>query len=118
MPGAGGAPPGGGERAGPAADPRTATEAPPVVDKELLEILACPESMQPLRMATPEELEQLNARARDGAVLNRGGKPLKGPLSEALVRQDAQVLYPIRDGIPVLLVDEGVELSKGKPLAK
>jgi uncharacterized protein YbaR (Trm112 family) len=32
-------------------------------------------------------------------------------LTEALVREDGAVLYPVRDGIPVMLIDESVDVS-------
>ena len=32
------------------------------------------------------------------------------PLEAGLVRQDQKIVYPVRDGIPVLLIDEGIEL--------
>jgi uncharacterized protein YbaR (Trm112 family) len=81
-----------------------------VIDKELLEILACPQTHQPLRMATPAELDAVNAKIDAGAARSRGGKRVEGRLSEALVRNDAKLLYPVRDGIPMLLIDEGIEL--------
>ena len=31
-------------------------------------------------------------------------------LSEALVREDGKVLYPVDDGIPVMLIEESIEL--------
>ena len=31
-------------------------------------------------------------------------------LEEALVREDGAVLYPIDDGIPVMLIEESIEL--------
>jgi uncharacterized protein YbaR (Trm112 family) len=81
-----------------------------VIDKELLEILACPETRQPLAEATPEMLARVNASIRAGAARNRAGKPVEREIEGGLVREDGRVLYPIRDRIPVLLVDEGIAL--------
>jgi uncharacterized protein YbaR (Trm112 family) len=79
-----------------------------VIDKELLAILACPETHQPLSLADAALLERVNARIRAGGVVNVGGAAVADPLEAGLVREDGAVLYPIRDGIPVLLVDEGI----------
>ena len=80
------------------------------VNADLVEILVCPESRQPVHLATPEELEAVNARIRDGSLRNRGGDALSRPLEEALVREDGRVLYPVDDGIPVMLIEESIEL--------
>jgi uncharacterized protein YbaR (Trm112 family) len=82
-----------------------------VIDKELLQILACPQTHQSLAMADAALLERVNASIASGKQRNVGGKPVEGKLSEALVREDGKVVYPIRDGIPVLLVDEGLPLA-------
>lgn len=81
---------------------------PPVVDPDLLEILACPESRQPLALADAALVERLNAAIRGGKMTNVGGQPVSDPLEHALVRQDGKIAYPIRERIPVLLVDEGL----------
>jgi uncharacterized protein YbaR (Trm112 family) len=81
-----------------------------VIDKDLLQILACPETHQPLSEATAEELRALNARIAAGGVTNRGGEALSKPIEAGLVREDKRFLYPIQDGIPVLLIDEGIAL--------
>jgi uncharacterized protein YbaR (Trm112 family) len=81
-----------------------------VIDKELLEILACPETHQPLAEATGEAVTALNARIASGDVKNVGGEAVTEALEGGLVREDGQILYPIRDGIPVLLVHEGIAL--------
>lgn len=81
-----------------------------MIDKDLLSILACPATHQPLREATAQELAALNARVAKGGVANVGGKPVPQALEAALMRQDGKLLYPVLHGIPVLLVDEGVAL--------
>ncbi|MCK6444970.1 MAG: hypothetical protein L6Q99_01125 [Planctomycetes bacterium] len=81
-----------------------------MIDKELLDVLACPESHQGLREATASELAAWNAKIAAGGLKNLAGKPLAEPLEGALVREDSKRLYPIKDGIPVLLIDEGVAL--------
>ena len=80
------------------------------VSSELLEILVCPETKQPVALASAEVLEAVNARVRDGSLRNRGGQPVTQEVQEGLVREDGHVLYPVDDGIPVMLVEESIEL--------
>lgn len=81
------------------------------VPEDLLEILVCPETRQPVRLARADELERVNARVRAGELRNRGGEKVAAELREALVREDGRVLYPVDDGIPVMLLDESIELT-------
>jgi uncharacterized protein YbaR (Trm112 family) len=90
---------------------RRQRKEPPVIDKDLLAILACPETHQPLAEADAALLARANQRIAAGEAQNRGGTKVAEKLEAGLVRQDGKVLYPIRDGIPVLLVDEGIPVS-------
>ena len=83
-----------------------------MIDKELLDILACPENHTPLEPADEQLLARLNRAIAERQIENRGGQPVKDPLQGGLVRQDKAILYPIVDDIPVLLVDEGIALDQ------
>jgi uncharacterized protein YbaR (Trm112 family) len=82
-----------------------------VVDQSLLDILVCPETKQPLRIADAALLERVNSSARQGGLTNRGGKAVTTPVEAGLVRQDGAVMYPVRDDIPIMLIDESIPLS-------
>jgi uncharacterized protein YbaR (Trm112 family) len=85
-----------------------------LVDQSLLDILVCPETKQSLSSADASVLDELNASIRSGSVTTRGGKPVSDPIDEALVREDRGVLYPVRDDIPIMLIDESIQLSPAK----
>jgi len=85
-----------------------------VIDRELLNLLVCPESQTRLRLADPSLVERLNRAIAAGEVRNRVGRPVDEPLEGGLVREDGTLLYPIRDGIPSLLADEAIEIGKAE----
>ena len=82
-----------------------------MVDPELLEILVCPESKEPVRLADPELLRQLNLAIAEGRVTNRAGEVVEEPLDAGLVREDGRVLYPVREDIPIMLIDQAIPLD-------
>jgi uncharacterized protein YbaR (Trm112 family) len=79
-----------------------------MIDPELLKILCCPETHQAVALADPRLLGELNQGIVSGQVRNRAGRIVKETLTEALVRIDGKMIYPVRNGIPVLLMDEGI----------
>ena len=80
------------------------------VSEELLEILVCPETKQPVVLASEEVLRNLAQDIEAGKVRNRGGEKVTEPITEGLVREDGKILYPVDDGIPVMLIEESIEL--------
>lgn len=81
------------------------------LDPALLDILVCPESRQPVAMAAADLLARVNAAIESGDTVNRGGDPVSDPVTEGLLREDGRILYPIRDGIPIMLIDESIEVA-------
>lgn len=79
--------------------------------ESLLNILCCPETRQGLRLATATEIEQLNRRLAGGAVKNRGGAGVTAKIDAGLVRDDGRFLYPVRQNIPIMLIDEAIPLD-------
>ena len=82
-----------------------------MVDAELLEILVCPDDKTPVTLASSETLALLNSRIATGGVKTRGGSAVTEPVAEGLVRADGKYLYPVREDIPVMLIDEAIPLG-------
>ena len=82
-----------------------------MIDKELLDILACPDTKEPVKLAEQSLVDELNARIERSEVKNRGGKKVEKPMDGGLIREDGQYLYPIEDEIPIMLIDEAIPLE-------
>lgn len=85
------------------------------MDKRLLTILRCPITHRGLALAKRATLNDVNGAIADGRLSNRDGRVLSDALDEALVTDDGKVLYPVTDGIPVLLEGESVNLEQLGP---
>ena len=64
-----------------------------MIPADLLDLLRCPRTGQPLAVADASLLARLNP-----------------PPSEALVGLDRSFVYPVLDGIPLLLAQEAIAL--------
>jgi uncharacterized protein YbaR (Trm112 family) len=79
-----------------------------MVDKELLDILCCPETKQDLTLLEPKTIEKINDAIAQGKVKNRAGEDVKEKIDAALLREDKQFFYVIREDIPIMLIDEAI----------
>lgn len=85
-----------------------------MIDEKLLGILCCPESRQSLRRADTDTVTSLNARIPTGGLVAKSGEVVGEPFDDGLVREDDRVLYPVRNGAPVLLVSAGIDIGDEK----
>ncbi len=83
-----------------------------MVHKSLLDILVCPETKQALELAPPELLDAVNRSIRAGELTAQSGQAVTEEIHAGLVREDGQQLFPVRDEIPVMLVDESIPLAQ------
>ena len=83
-----------------------------MISKELLEILICPDTQTPLAAADNELVSRANRAIAAGWLKHRAGEALTKAIEGGLVRQDQTMLYPVVDGIPILLVDEAIPLDQ------
>lgn len=88
------------------------TGRPVNIDKDLLAILCCPETKQGVELADAGIIQRLNEAAKLGTLKNRGKKAVTERLDGGLIRADKKILYPIREDIPVMLIEEGIPLEE------
>ena len=81
------------------------------IDDQLLDILCCPETRQPVARAEASILQPLNAEIEAGRLRNRGGDKVEAQIEEGLLREDGRVLYIVDDSIPIMLIGESIELG-------
>ena len=82
------------------------------IAKDLLAILCCPETKQAVALADDQLIDKLNALIMKGELKNKVKKAVTENLDGGLVRADGKILYPIREDIPVMLIDEGIPLEQ------
>lgn len=82
------------------------------LDPFLVDILVCPETRANVAVATPDLVKQINAAIERGVLFTKGGDRLTDKIDNALVRQDNEVAYMVRDGIPIMLVAQQISLRQ------
>lgn len=79
-----------------------------MIDQELLDILVCPEDKTPVTVAGDAMVAKANELIAAGELTNRGGEKIEDAIDAGLTREDGKYMYPIRDDIPIMLIDEAI----------
>lgn len=91
---------------------QSSTRRPVQIDKDLLAILCCPETKLDVSLADDALLSKVNDAVSRGVLKNKAQKPVTEMLDGGLIRADKKILYPIREDIPVMLIEEGIPLDQ------
>jgi uncharacterized protein len=91
---------------------QSSTRRPVQIDKDLLAILCCPETKLDVGLADDALIGKVNDAVSRGVLKNKAQKPVTEMLDGGLIRADKKILYPIREDIPVMLIEEGIPLDQ------
>lgn len=82
------------------------------MDKELLELLRDPENPNIKLMPSSEELlKKVNEAIKEGRVKNKKGDKIENAFDELLITENNKKAYPVKQGIPILLIEQAIELQ-------
>ena len=79
-----------------------------MIGEDLLSLLCCPETHQELQPAGKALLDLVNQKIAASQLRSRSGTLVTQALEAGLVRKDQRYLYPVRQDIPILLMDEAI----------
>jgi len=80
------------------------------MNQDLIKILCCPETKQKVEYADKELIREINKKISAKQQKNRGGVLLTEQIHDGLIREDKKYLYPIKSDIPIMLINEAIEL--------
>ncbi len=83
-----------------------------MINKELLDILCCPETKQDIEHLEGTLIDKINIEIKKGSLKNRGNQVIAEPIGSGLLREDHKFLYPIREDIPIMLIDEAIPFEQ------
>jgi len=75
----------------------------------MTEILRCPDTGGQLLNLRADKLAQLNQSIRESRVLFRSGERVGQTLDAGLVTHDGRWIYPVFDGVPVMLTEKSID---------
>ncbi|MDA3920235.1 MAG: Trm112 family protein [Salinisphaera sp.] len=82
------------------------------MDKQLLDILVCPVSGLSVTIADSAQIEALNSQIDNGTARFVDGAAVTEHMQAVLITRDKRIGYQVKDGIPIMLPERGIELSE------
>ncbi|GAA4462879.1 hypothetical protein [Novipirellula rosea] len=85
-----------------------------MIDQNLLSMLRCVLSGEPLRPAEPSFVEKINELIKNGELRDRQDQRIREGIDTGLIRESGGLMYPVRDGIVCMVADEAIVLPANK----
>lgn len=82
------------------------------IEPKHLATLRCPVSKRPIDLLRASSLDRLNQKIQASEIKDNNGRTLSTPLEQALITDTGTVIYPIVDGVPVLIEADGIAASQ------
>ncbi|MEM6468658.1 MAG: Trm112 family protein [Planctomycetota bacterium] len=81
-----------------------------MINESLLELIQCPSSGESLHLASPELIDSLNEKISRGELRDHADQRVEDPIEGGLVTESDERLYPVRSGIPTLVLEQSIKL--------
>ncbi len=81
-------------------------------------ILRCPITKQGLHLLDPQEVTLLNSRIAKGELVHSDGTPVKTSIDGGFISQDGRFVYPILEGIILLMENFAIPIAGQKDVAR
>ncbi len=91
--------------------PNPQVESKVMIDPKLLSMLRCPASGGELELVEQALVDRVNRAIAEGQMRDAAGQVVSQPIDAGLVTADRDRLYPIRNEITTMIVDQAFDLS-------
>jgi uncharacterized protein YbaR (Trm112 family) len=83
-----------------------------MIEPKLVAVLRCPKTGQRLEVAENTLVQRVNAAIQKGQLRDHQEQRIGEAIGGGLVTSDGMRLYPIRNQIPTMIVDESIPLQQ------
>lgn len=83
-----------------------------VIDEALLSIIVCPDTKDELRLASETVTSHINQLIQEAKLDFVSGTKVNKRVDQLLVRIDGKVAYGVYEGIPNLILEDGILVSE------
>lgn len=82
-----------------------------MINEEFVDFLVCPLTKQTLNIADNALSLKLNQAIESKSLKNNSGQLVTEKIDTLLIREDKQLAYIVRNNIPVMIVEEAINLN-------